>query len=146
MLSRALAGISLLVVVTAGCSNSANQAASPGVATSPRSAASVAPTAVAGTTEGLDPGPAGQSIEYAYAPVCNAQCHSAASQAVADSAHCVAPDVPVWVSSQVVGSGKPYALAEAPICLPLPNNSGVNRACTKWSRIIAEGFRCYSVG
>ena len=141
MLTRALAGISLLVVVTAGCSSAATQSSPPTIPTVPRSAVSVAPS-----TEGLDPGPAGQSIEYAYAPVCSAQCHSPAAQALADSAHCVAPTVAVWVSSQVVGSKEPFALQDAPICLPLPHSSGIKRACTRWSPIVAEGFRCYSLG
>ncbi len=60
---------------------------------------------------------AGPVIEYAYSPVCDGVCHSAVTQATADSANCSGDAVAVWVSSQVVGSGTGFATYGPPECL-----------------------------
>lgn len=74
----------------------------------------ISPTHRSGSAGGGSTGPV---TEYRYAPVCDSSCHSAAAQATADSANCVAPAVAVWVTTQVVGSGAPFTLQGAPECL-----------------------------
>jgi hypothetical protein len=105
MTIRYLALVPLLTVVAVGCSSEADVH----TGAAKQQARAAAPSFNASAPFGL-------GLEYAYTPLCDGVCHTAAAQKVSDQTGCTGTAVPAWVGSRRIGSNSFFTVYGPPKC------------------------------